>query len=221
MSKPKAIVCLSGGLDSAVLMAMAMRAEREVQAVSFYYGSHHNPYELEAAQKLAELAGVPHSVMNIASAFTSFSSALLRGKGVVPDGHYNDENMKQTVVPGRNMIFCSILTGLAISLERNEIWMGMHAGDHHIYPDCRPDFIKAIGDSIRYASEGSVTLQVPMMNNAKDKVVAIGLDLKVPFEYTRTCYKPQRLPCGKCGSCTERLEAFARNNRTDPLEYAR
>lgn len=221
----KTLISLSGGLDSAVLLAEICRSSREEQvreniAVSFNYGSTHNKYELAAAEKLCEHYMIEHMVYNVEDLFKPLKSALLDGNTAnIPEGHYEEESMRQTVVPGRNMVFISALTGLAITHGANIIYLGVHAGDHFIYPDCRPDFIAAMRTAVAHASEGLVHLHCPFLKFTKDKIVQLGANLKTPFWKTRTCYKPQETACGKCGSCQERLAAFAANKIDDPLTY--
>ncbi|MFA7122204.1 MAG: 7-cyano-7-deazaguanine synthase QueC [Bacilli bacterium] len=215
----KAIISLSGGMDSAVVLAEALAAERQVEAVGFFYGSHHNSYENKAAEAVAKHYGVPFRLIDLSGVMAGFKSNLLDGE--VPEGHYEDASMSKTVVPGRNIIFASILAGLAWSREAGEVWLGIHSGDHAIYPDCRPGFFWAMKRAVEEGADGRVTLVAPFLMNSKGHIVRRGLELGVPFGLTRTCYKPQQKPCGKCGSCTERLEAFASNGVEDPVEYGK
>ena len=218
--RKKAIISLSGGMDSATLMASAMDQDREVVlAVGFEYGSKHNPYELTAARKVAKHYSVPFRLIDLSEAFKGFNSALMDDDEAVPEGYYEGENMRRTVVPGRNIIFASILGGLAWSLEAEEVFMGIHAGDHHIYPDCRPEFAIAMAGAIQAGTDGFVTMQVPFIRYHKEHILQRGIQLKVPYELTRTCYKNQAVACGKCGSCQERLDAFAKIGVEDPIEY--
>jgi len=143
---------------------------------------------------------------------------LLTG-GDIPEGHYEDESMSRTVVPGRNIIFASILTGVAWSLGAEEVWLGIHQGDHAIYPDCRPEFYRAMNEAVTLGTDGKVVLKAPFLDTNKTGILRRGLFLNVPYGYTRTCYKEQEIACGKCGSCQERLEAFAECGLTDPVEY--
>jgi len=217
----KIVLSLSGGMDSAALLGTLLGTGHEVFAVSFFYGSKHNQYELEAARKLAEHYGIKRQSMDISGIFAGFKSALLKEDSrPVPEGHYEDRTMVQTVVPGRNMIFSAILAGLAQSFEYDAVALGIHAGDHAIYPDCRPVFKESMDLAIKTASEYSVSLYAPFLGLSKGDIVKVGMEHKVPFELTRTCYKDQALSCGKCGSCTERLEAFAVNGLIDPIQYA-
>ena len=139
----------------------------------------------------------------------------------IPQGHYAADNMKSTVVPGRNLIFLSIMASLAETVGATEIALGVHAGDHFIYPDCRPAFIEIAKKCIELSSDNLVTIITPFLHYTKGDIVRLGngLDMKVPFHLTRTCYTSNEIACGKCGSCVERLEAFSENNIEDPIPY--
>lgn len=217
----KIIVCLSGGLDSAVTLAYVRshQPDAEYHTVAFRYGSKHNRHELFAAIRVAGHYGTKHRVIDLTSAFSDSKSDLMAGQGDIPEGHYQAESMKATVVPGRNTIFASVLLGYAQSIGAGHVVLGIHQGDHHVYPDCRPQWWSAMSEVYRTASEGKVALAAPFVSIDKVDIVRKGLVLKVPFEKTRTCYQDSELACGRCGSCTERLDAFSKNNATDPLPY--
>ena len=215
----RAIVALSGGMDSATVLAEALSQERQCDAVSFYYASKHNAFENEKARELARCYGVSFRIINIARIMDDFSSNLLMNGGEIPEGHYEEESMKATIVPCRNMIFASILAGLAESIGAKEVWLGIHAGDHAIYPDCRPEFFYAMADAVLRATDEKVTLMAPFLYGTKTDILRRGMILKVPYTLTRTCYKNQEIACGKCGSCQERLEAFKNIGRNDVIQY--
>lgn len=227
MPKRRVVIGLSGGMDSATLLGLLLEQGAEVHCCSFYYGSKHNEYEKKAAEQIIEYyqqKGCPvyWYPMDLSNAFTAFQSNLLLSGEAIPEGHYNDETMKLTVVPGRNMIFASIMAGLAESVGANQIALGVHSGDHHIYPDCRQEFIKALDSAIYLSSDRKVEIITPLLKDDKASILKRGLeDFKVPVPYhlTRTCYKDQELSCGKCGSCTERLEAFYNLGIEDPIKY--
>lgn len=216
----KAIVSLSGGMDSAAVLGDVTNAGIEVvAAVGFIYGSKHNPWEVVAARKIAEHYKVPYELIDLTAAFAGFKSSLLKGQGPVPEGHYEAESMSATVVPARNIIFASILAGIAWSRGAEQVYLGVHAGDHHIYPDCRPEFLQAMAIAIARGTDLKVALMAPYVNGTKVDIIRRGMILGVPFQLSRTCYKDQTIACGKCGSCQERLAAFAANGLTDPIDY--
>jgi 7-cyano-7-deazaguanine synthase len=214
-----AVVSLSGGIDSATVLAHVLQKETEVRAIGFAYGSKHNEYENKAARAVAEFYGVPFDLVDLSAIGALLKSDLLKSGGNIPEGHYEAESMKATVVPARNMIFASVLAGVAESCGAREVWLGVHAGDHHIYPDCRPDFFFAMWLAVLRGTDKKVSLRAPYLQLTKGEVVFRGLALGVPYNLTRTCYKDQSVACGRCGSCQERLEAFAENKVEDPLQY--
>lgn len=218
----KTILSLSGGIDSCVLVPNLLQKGHIIQPVSFYYGSKHNIYENQAARDIVDFYKEkihPLMEINISGITTAFKSNLLQTGSQIPEGHYAQENMKSTVVPARNMIFLSILTGIALSLDFNSVAAGMHAGDHYIYPDCRPAFVTSINSTIMEASDEKVCLLAPFTKMDKANIVELGLKNEAPLHLTRTCYKNQEKACGKCGACIERLEAFQKNSTLDPISY--
>lgn len=219
MPKERVLISLSGGLDSTVLLAYLKQNGFDVSAVGFCYGSKHNVYENKAAEEVADHYGVPFRLIDISPVMRLYKSDLLLSGGAIPEGHYEAESMKRTVVPCRNMIFASVLAGQAESDGRNAVYLGVHRGDHHIYPDCRPRFLQAMTFAVREATDGKVDLHAPFLHMDKGQIVRLGHDQQVPFHLTRTCYKAQAVACGKCGSCGERLEAFKANGLRDPLAY--
>lgn len=215
----KALVSLSGGMDSATVLAKALDEGRMVRAVGFSYGSKHNQWENAAAIELVNHYRIPFELIDLAGVMRSFRSNLLQSGPAIPEGFYEAESMRQTVVPGRNLIFIAVLAGLAESLGLDEVWLGAHSGDHHIYPDCRPTFIRAADEAIHLSSDGRVLLETPFLSGNKTTILQEGFHLGVPYGLTRTCYCDTPIACGKCGSCQERLDAFAKNGIEDPLEY--
>jgi 7-cyano-7-deazaguanine synthase len=219
----KVLVSLSGGMDSAAVLGKTLEHSTpdEVVAVSFLYGSKHNQYEMAAAERVANYYGVKRQVIDTAPTMLGFNSNLLQSGGPIPEGHYTDKSMAATVVPCRNLIFASILAGLAESLGAEFFTLGVHAGDHAIYPDCRPEFVHALRKAVWEATEKKVTVLAPFIDDTKTTIIekAKWFKTQVPWNLTRTCYKDQQKACGKCGSCVERLEAFAANGMTDPVEY--
>lgn len=218
----KVIFSLSGGMDSTAMLGIAkegLTTDTEILTVGFNYGSKHNKYENVAAQAVADHYKVPFRLINLTEIAKHLKSNLLQTGGDVPEGHYEADSMRQTVVPGRNMIFTSILAGIACSEGADAIYLGVHAGDHFIYPDCRPEFCTAMKSAIFAATDGVVELRTPILFWNKTKLIQRGRISKVPFHLTRTCYKDQETACGRCGSCQERLEAWKANDVEDPIEY--
>jgi 7-cyano-7-deazaguanine synthase len=206
-------------MNSTTLLAEALQSHDVVLAVGFQYGSKHNPYEINAARAIASFYKVKYRRIDIQDAFDGSKSALMEDIRDVPEGYYEGENMRATVVPGRNLIFASIAAAIAESAEAQFVFMGIHAGDHHIYPDCRPEFALALGAAIKASSDGKVDLAVPFLRFHKEHILKRGFELSVPYDMTRTCYKDQYTACGKCGSCQERLAAFAKLGQKDPIPY--
>jgi len=222
----KVVLALSGGMDSSTLAGFYLNKGYEVHPIAFSYGSKHGQYEQESAFNVAADLGTEEiKLVELDFIGKLFTSNLLKSGGDIPEGHYEDESMSKTVVPGRNTIFISILMGYAESIGANIIAAGVHAGDHHIYPDCREDFINAMALTVAEATEGAIRLEAPFIDYDKYDILKIGYGFKVippmKYELTRTCYKDQPLSCGKCGSCVERLEAFAKLGKPDPIEYER
>jgi len=224
----KHVIGLSGGMDSATLLGYLLeQGSEQVHCCSFYYGSKHGQWELEAARNVAGFYQshnfpVQHHQIDISGAFNEFKSNLLLSGEEIPEGHYEHESMTKTVVPGRNLILASIMAGLSESVGAGVVALGVHSGDHHIYPDCRPNFITALYKVIRSSSDGKVIVQAPFLNLDKTVILRIGfskVSIPVPYHLTRTCYKNQAPSCGRCGSCSERLLAFQEINIHDPIEY--
>lgn len=215
-SKPKALVVHSGGLDSTVLLYEMMRDFHVIGLVGVDYNQRHSK-ELYHAQLIADRLNLPRHEIQISLRLES--SSQTSHAVPVPEGHYTAENMKTTVVPNRNMILLALAAAKAVDLGAEIIGFGAHSGDHAIYPDCRPEFITVLGDAISIATENKVRIFAPFDTVTKAQIVARGVELEVPFEMTWTCYKGNKLACGRCGTCVERLEAFDIANATDPLQY--
>lgn len=224
--KMKTMLALSGGIDSTTVLAWLINHGYAVHCCLFHYGSTHNRFELAAAKNVYQyysenfsdkMLGITE--IDLTAIFSHCKSNLLQGQGEIPEGHYNDANMSKTVVPARNMVFLSVMASLAESYEIPTIAIGIHQGDHHIYPDCRPEFFFAMQKAIFKGTDDKVSVIAPFLLMNKAQIVAYGLAQKAPYYLTRTCYKNQEKACGKCGSCTERLEAFEKNGVSDPIEY--
>lgn len=215
----KVVVLCSGGMDSVTALHWAARAHTIVAAISFDYGAKHSARELPMAAAQAAALGVRHEVAKLDFANQLFSSALLQTGGEIPDGHYAAENMKQTVVPFRNAVFLSIACGFAESAGAEGLVIAAHGGDHAIYPDCREEFMAAMGESMRLGTYAEVKLLRPFIALTKGQITAEGARLGVDFARTWSCYKGGARHCGRCGTCVERREAFAQAGVPDPTDY--
>ncbi len=200
------VILYSGGMDSSV--ALYQYAERIRLAVSFDYGSKHNAREIEYAAINCKALGIEHRIIEMDLNKMGFVSDLLQSGAEIPDGHYEDENMKKTVVPFRNGIMLSIAAGIAESMECNRLLISNHSGDHAIYPDCRPDFISSMNNAIRYGTYNEVEILAPFTHLTKREIALEGKKTGVPFENTYSCYNGKEIHCGTCGTCTERKEAL-------------
>jgi 7-cyano-7-deazaguanine synthase len=220
----KIVIGLSGGMDSVTLLGLLLQQGYEVHCCLFQYGSKHNKWERMAAEEVIQYyqnlkQPVFSYEMDLAGAMWAFKSNLLKTGGEIPEGHYEAESMRQTVVPGRNMIMAAVMAGLAESIGASAVALGVHQGDHHIYPDCRKEFIKAIDTAVYLSSNRQVEVWAPLLNDTKTSILKRGMPIGVPYELTRTCYKDQPRSCKKCGSCRERLEAFDNIGYPDPILY--
>lgn len=211
------VIILSGGMDSVTLLHY--RKERIALAVSFDYGSNHNAREIECARKQCEMLGIEHLVIPLEFMGKYFRSSLLEGADKIPEGHYAADNMKSTVVPFRNGIMLSIACGLAESRGLLHVMMANHGGDHAIYPDCRPEFVKAMGDAMRNGTYDGVDISAEFTDITKSDIAALGKRLGVDYSLTYSCYKGGEKHCGKCGTCVERREAMAEAGIDDPTVY--
>ena len=169
MSKIVAIV--SGGMDSVTMLHDLYLQGHEIQVISFNYGQRHIK-ELEVAKENAEALGLKHTVVEMGFMSDLLSNSALTGDIDVPEGHYEDENMKLTVVPNRNMLMASIAIGYAVNLEYNTVALGVHSGDHAIYPDCRPEFVKALNEVAKIANYQPIEVIAPYINMNKINIVA-------------------------------------------------
>lgn len=215
------VVIHSGGLDSTVALYLCRNSYDRVESLSFNYHSKHNEQELFYAAQTCKELNIKHTVIDLFFINDFFKSSLLKSGGTIPNGNYNSENMKSTVVPFRNGILLSIAAGYAESNGFNSIVLGNHAGDHYIYPDCRPEFIKAMSNSIKCGTTNGVDIVSPFCSLTKGDIVKCGSKLGVDFSLTYSCYKGGHKHCGVCGTCRERKEAFASAGIEDKTEYER
>lgn len=213
------VVLLSGGMDSATLLGEAVQRFNNVRTLTFNYNQRHKR-EIQSAIALASHYKVPNKVVDI-----SVMNELLQGSSLtspsvaVPKGHYEEKSMQATVVPGRNTILLSMAAGHAASLGYSHISFAAHAGDHAIYPDCRPEYVDAMNRVFSMFDYVPVQIWAPFLDGTKIDILRIGLELGIPYQLTWTCYEGEQLACGKCGSCIERIEAFVKNKAVDPIPY--
>lgn len=218
-SEKKVIVLLSGGMDSVTALYEADLKYEIIGAISFHYGSKHNDREIPFAAHHAKQLGVPHWVIHLDFVGGLFESDLLRKGGEIPKGHYEEQNMKKTVVPFRNGIMLSVAAGFAESKDAQGLVIAAHAGDHAIYPDCREEFMKAMGDAIRLGTYAEVSVIRPFISMMKADIVSRGQQLGVDYLRTWSCYIGGETHCGECGTCVERREAFMLAAVPDPTAY--
>lgn len=217
----KTLVVISGGLDSTVLLHYVKEQGDLPIGLSVLYGQRHRR-ELRHAQKACERLRVQHLVLDVSSALGDVlgGSALTSMEVDVPLGHYEDESMKATVVPNRNMLLLAMAGSMAVGLGAERIAYGAHAGDHAIYPDCRPDFVAAMGRALALCDWKPLELYAPFIHKTKADIVALGQQLGVAMETTWSCYQGGSVHCGKCGTCVERREAFDLAGVRDMTVYA-
>lgn len=214
----KVVVIYSGGMDSFTVLNRAIQDGKEVFALSFDYGQRHVK-ELKYAAKVCKGLNVAHKVIDISAINQLLAGSSLTDDIDIPEGHYEAENMKSTIVPNRNMILLSLAVGYAVSVEASQVYYGAHSGDHAIYPDCRPEFVMKMNDVCQIANYEAVEIFSPYLNVNKTAILTDGIAMGLDYSNTWTCYNGRENACGKCGACQERLEAFADNNITDPVPY--
>jgi 7-cyano-7-deazaguanine synthase len=216
--REKTVIILSGGMDSTTLLYDLISQGSEVTAITFDYGQRHRK-EIESAKATCKSLNAPQKIISLPIFREIAYSSCLTGDDTVPEGHYAEESMRKTVVHNRNMVLLSIAAAYALNIEASTLFYGAHAGDHTIYPDCRPEFVAAMREAFLICDWNPLILKAPYLFLTKGEIVKRGTDLGVDYSLTWTCYKGGERACGKCGSCTERLEAFTTAGRKDPLEY--
>lgn len=218
MNKRKdSVIIVSGGMDSVTLLYD--KKDEIALGISFDYGSNHNAREIPFARLHCRRLGIPHIVIGLDFMQRYFKSSLLEGAAAIPEGNYNEENMKSTVVPFRNGIMLSIAVGIAESHNLKRVLIANHAGDHTIYPDCRPGFIQAIDKAAVEGTFIKVRVSAPYTFITKADIARIGKRIGLDYAETWSCYKGGEKHCGKCGTCRERREALAEAGITDTTEY--
>lgn len=225
-SKPKAIVLLSGGLDSATVLAIAIQQGFSPHVLSFDYGQRHR-VELEAAKRLAAAARVPHSV--IAFDLRQFGGSALTGDIAVPKDRAQEQmsdSIPVTYVPARNTIFLSFALGVAETIGAYDIFAGMNALDYSGYPDCRPEFVAAFQELASVATKAGVegqrfTIHAPLIRMTKAQIIQTGTKLGVNYALTISCYdpSPDGRACSRCDSCLLRRKGFSEAGVPDPTHY--
>lgn len=213
----KTIILLSGGMDSVTLLhkLVAVAEKKEIKALSLNYGQIHSK-ELDMAKWQCKLLDIEHKIIDV-TFLKDLLPSTLTGIGEVPSGHYESESMKQTVVPFRNTILASIALGYASGLGFDEVALGVHSGDHVIYPDCRPKFIEALQEVARLGDYNPIEIYTPYLYQSKIEIIAEGVKLGVNYKKTWTSYSSGEQPDYKTGSSVERTQAFIANNLQDPL----
>lgn len=219
----KTVAIVSGGMDSVTLAYWLKHEGHDVRLVSFDYGQRHKK-ELWFASQCAHELDAEHDIIDLTNITRLISHSALTSDTIdVPDGHYAEQTMKQTIVPNRNSIMASIAIGIAVNEQADHVALGIHAGDHYIYPDCRPSFATTLEQHVKVANEGFLpdhfTILTPFIHMTKADIVTTGATMGVPYEQTWSCYKGGNVHCGACGTCFERQEAFNIAQVIDPTTY--
>ncbi|HEX7445831.1 MAG TPA: 7-cyano-7-deazaguanine synthase QueC [Methanothrix sp.] len=213
----KAVLILSGGVDSTTLLYKMLDDGYEVDALTFNYAQRHKK-EIDCAKMVAARLHVTHRIIDLSCLGSLLGDSALLGRKDVPSCHYTEEAARKTIVPNRNMIMLAVAAGYAEAHEIPEVFYAAHKNDATIYPDCRAEFVEALKPAIRLATAWHpVELRAPFVDLTKAEIVRTGLELSVPYELTWSCYKGEELPCRSCPTCIEREEAFAINESRDPL----
>lgn len=211
------VIIVSGGMDS-ITMLYEFK-DQIALGVSFNYGSNHNNREIPFAEMHCKRLGIPHITIDLGFMPQYFKSSLLEGADAIPEGNYDEENMKSTVVPFRNGIMLSIAVGIAESNSLKRVLIANHGGDHAIYPDCRPEFITAIDAAAKAGTYVDVAIEAPYTNISKTDIARRGKSLAIDYSETWSCYKGGQVHCGTCGTCVERKEALREAGIADPTVY--
>ncbi|MFD8820767.1 7-cyano-7-deazaguanine synthase QueC [Streptomyces sp. NPDC059605] len=219
--RPLAALTFSGGMDSTTLAAHYDRLGYDLLLLSFNYGQRHLR-ELEAARRIATHYQAEHHIVDLSAVGSLMPGSALTDPSVdVPAGHYADETMRVTVVPNRNAIMTNVTAGIASARGAAIVALGIHAGDHAIYPDCRPAFLDALQQSITAALDGlpAPVVEAPFIHITKADIARRAADLDAPLALSWSCYKGGALHCGRCGTCVERRRAFTDTGLNDPTAY--
>ena len=219
IDSPKAVVIYSGGMDSFTVLHRALRQGYDVHALSFHYGQRH-ARELQVAEQVCRELDISHQLIDIRAIHSSMgNSALTDASRDMPSGDYAPDNLAATIVPNRNMILLSLAIAHAVNIGADICFYGAHGGDHVLYPDCRPEFVERMNAVAAIAHFEPVRIEAPYLYANKSDILADGLTMGLNYSRTWTCYLGEAHACGQCGSCRERLAAFAANGLTDPIRY--
>lgn len=211
------VLIVSGGMDS-ITMLYEFK-DKIALGISFDYGSNHNAREIPFAKEHCRALGIQHVTIPLRFMAQYFKSSLFKGADAIPEGNYTEENMKSTVVPFRNGVMLSIAAGIAESNGLSNVMIANHAGDHTIYPDCRPQFIEAMNTATESGTFANIHVVAPYTDITKTDIARHGLALGIDYSRTWSCYKGGVKHCGKCGTCVERREAFREAGIIDTTEY--
>jgi 7-cyano-7-deazaguanine synthase len=223
MKMKKAVVILSGGLDSATCMGIAKDEGYELYPITFHYGQRHSR-EVESAIKLSEYYDTrSHKVINLDWLRQIGGSSLTDISLDVPTSGLTDE-IPNTYVPARNLIFIALATAYAEVISASALFLGVNSLDYSGYPDCRPEFIQSMSKTINLATKNGVTgmnikIETPLINMTKAEIIKKGLELGVPYHLTTSCYQGKELACARCDSCRLRIKGFQENKIIDPIDY--
>lgn len=211
------LIVLSGGMDSVTMLYE--RKDTIALAITFDYGANHNAKEIAFAKEHCKQLGIEHIIIPLDFIHKYFKSSLLGGAKAIPEGHFTAEDMKSTVVPFRNGIMLAIACGMAESRRLKGILTANHTGDHAIFPDCRPEFVQAFSRACKFGTSTHVNFLAPYTNITKGQIAQIGKHLNLDYSRTWSCYRGEKIHCGKCATCVERKEALAFAGIKDPTKY--
>ena len=211
------VIVVSGGMDSVTLLYE--KKDEIALGISFDYGSNHNHNELPLAALHCQRLGIAHVVIPLGFMHQYFKSSLLESGDSIPDGSYDEENMKSTVVPFRNGVMLAVAAGIAESNGLTKVLIANHGGDHTIYPDCRPEFIAAMDAAVEAGTFARVRVVAPYTNISKADIARRGRALGIDYAETWSCYKGGDVHCGTCGTCVERKEALREAGIEDNTPY--
>jgi 7-cyano-7-deazaguanine synthase len=211
----KAVILLSGGLDSATTLYFAKRYGCRIHSLIFDYGQRHNK-EIKAAVKLSKINKIPYDIVNLNLPW--IKSSLMRKSKKLPQPSMHKKGVVDTYICARNIIFLSYATSLAESIHATKIFIGAHTQDYSGYPDCRPDFIRAMERAVNLGiAHPGIEIVTPLISRSKRDILKLARELRVPLQYTWSCYRGGKYPCGKCDSCRFRARAFKSMRLEDPL----